>query len=152
MSKQVQLFLLILLAGCSASKQGKVVQGKDGKIESAVITAKCTPPQKSYARDLESKVKAEMDSLKFTPQVNFELAFGQKVVKLREYSPQGLDLDLLTFRICEMANNRGMTAEQTPALIEKAIHLWSSKASTGFHQDVRSYNQQGGITAGNVFF
>lgn len=143
--------LFIFLYACSSSKQGKVVQGKDGKIESAKITAKCSPPQKSYAKEIEAKLKAEMDSLKFTPSATFDASFNQKVIKLREYSYQGLDLDLLTFRICEMANNRGFTSEQTSSLIEKAIRLWRDENKMSLQQTIISNNQSGGITAGNVF-
>lgn len=143
--------LIIFLCACSPSKQGNVKQGMDGKIESASIKAKCSPPQKSYAREIETKLKAEMDSLKFTPSATFDASFNQKVIKLREYSSQGLDLDLLTFRICEMANNRGFTSEQTSALIEKAIELWKGGNKTSFQQTIISNNQTGGITAGNIF-
>lgn len=151
MKKIILVNFIVVFISCSPSKQGKVVQGKDGKNESAKITAKCTPPQKSYAREIETKLKAEMDSLKLTPSITFEASFNQKVIKLREYSSQGLDLDLLTFRICEMANNRGFTSEQTSALIEKAIELWKGGNKTSFQQTVISNNQSGGITAGNVF-
>jgi len=127
------------------------MQGKNGVIESATITAKCSPPQKQYARDLDISVKASMDSLKFTPAVGFDAIFSQKVKQLREYSSKGLDIDLLTFRICEMANNRGFTSEQTYKLIEKAIELWGSSSLPVINQIITSNNQTGGITAGNVY-
>lgn len=110
--------------------------------------AKCSPPQKAYSKDLSAKVKAEIDSLQQVPKSIFDLAFEQKVVKLREYSPRGLDMDLLSFRICEMANNRGLTSEQTYSLIDKAIGIWSG--TNTLTQTVTSNNQSGGITAGIV--
>jgi hypothetical protein len=147
-------FLFVLIS-CSTAKQGKVKQGKDGKIENAVITAKCTPPQKSYAKEIEAKLKAEMDSLKFTPSTSFDASFNQKVIKLREYSSQGLDWDLLAFRICEMSNNRGLTSEQTSNLLTKALDLWeNAQKSTQTQKPTQvafSVNQQGGITASNVY-
>jgi hypothetical protein len=151
--KTLLFFVMAFVFSCSPSKQGKVRQGKNGQIESASITAKCTPPQKSYAREIESNLKAEMDSLKFTPRATFDATFNQKIVQLREYSSSGLDLDLLTFRICEMANNRGLTSEQTSSLIEKAIQLWKEAGkTTSLQQTIISNNQQGGITAGVVNF
>lgn len=138
---------------CSSSKQGKVIQGKDGKIESAIIDARCSYPKKTYAKELDAKIKAEVDSLRFTPQSNFDVSFNQKVIKLHDYTAKGLDLDLLLFRVCEMANNRGFTSEQTSLLIQKAIDLWGqAEKPTSFQQTIISNNQQGGITAGNVFF
>jgi hypothetical protein len=150
LKKIPQLLGLLLMISCSSSKQGRVIQGENGKIKSAVINAKCTPPQKSYAKDLTVKVKAEIDSLRFVPTAVFESAFEQKVVKLRDYSTQGLDIELMMFHICEMANNRGLTSEQTASLIEKAISIYNKPAT--INQTVTSYNQQGGITAGNVYF
>lgn len=142
------IFVAVVLISCSTSKQGKMVQGEGGKTLNGTITARCTPPQKSYAKDMGVKVKSEVDSLGFVPKANFDLAFEQKVKQLREYSAKGLDLDLLTFRICEMANNRGMTSEQTADLIGRAITMWSN--NTGFIQNINSYNQSGGITAGVI--
>lgn len=146
LKKIPQLLSLVLMISCSSSKQGRVIQGENGKIKSAVINAKCTPPQKSYAKDLTVKVKAEIDSLRFVPTAVFESAFEQKVVKLRDYSSQGLDIELMMFHICEMANNRGLTSEQTTSLIEKAISIYNKPAT--INQTVTSYNQQGGITTG----
>lgn len=147
-------FLVLNSISCSTSKQGRVKQGKGGVIESAAIIAKCTPPQKTYAKELEAKLKKEMDSLRFTPAVNFDASFSQKVVKLQEYSTKGLDWDLLAFRICEMANNRGMTNEQTSSLLHKALDIWENAQNKKNDQPAQiafSINQQGGITANNLY-
>lgn len=142
------IFIAVSILSCSSSRQGKMIQGEGGKTLKGSITARCSPPQKSYAKDMGVKVKSEIDSLRYVPKANFDIAFEQKVKQLREYSAKGLDLDLLTFRICEMANNRGLTSEQTASLIEKAISMWSNNSS--FNQSVNSYYQTGGITAGVV--
>lgn len=157
MKKNILICLcLSAIISCSSSKQGKVKQGKDGKIENAKIIAKCTPPQKSYAKEIEAKLKATMDSLRFTPNANFDASFSQKIVKLNEYSPMGLDWDLLAFRICEMANNRGFTSEQTSSLLTKALDLWENAHKSSQKQQSTqvaiSLNQQGGVTANNVYF
>lgn len=145
------VFVALVCLACNTGKQGTVKQGKDGKIESAKITAKCTPPQKSYAKEIEAKLKAEMDTLRFTSISNFDASFSQKVVKLRDYSSQGLDLDLLLFRICEMANNRGFTSEQTTELLNKAIDIWNGgNKTTTLYQTIISNNQTGGYTAGII--
>jgi hypothetical protein len=150
--KIITCICILTIFSCSPGKQGVVRQGKGGEIESAKIKAKCTPPQKSYAKEIDAKLKAEMDSLRFASSSSFEASFNQKVIKLREYSSKGLDLDLLTFRICEMANNRGFTNEQTSELIKKAMELWNdNNKTTQLQQTVISNNQSGGITAGNVF-
>lgn len=158
----------LILLSCSSAKQGRTRQGKNGIIESGVIKPKCTPPQKSYAKEFDAKVKAEMDSLRYVSVSSFEAAFNQKVVKLREYSSKGLELDLVLFRICEMSNNRGLSNEQTTELINKAMALWnghsqasqapskiiSNNQSGGINindESVRSYNAQpGSITAHTV--
>lgn len=147
------ILVLFFLLACSNSKQRRVKQGKDGKIQKANITAKCTHPPKTYARDLEIKLKSDMDSLQFTPEASFDASFIQKVIKLHDYSTQGLDLDLLTFRICEMANNRGMTAEQTSDLLKRAMDIWneSNQKKNQPQQLAVSFNQQGGITANAIY-
>jgi hypothetical protein len=146
------IFAILSVLGCSTSKQGKIIQGKDGKIEKATILAKCTPPQKTYGKELEAKLKTEVDSLRFTPHASFEASFAQKIIKLHEYSSEGLDWDLVAFRICELANNRGFTSEQTSALMQKAMELWEKSHTNETPKQVAiSYNQQGGITANNVY-
>ncbi len=51
-NKFTDTLVILIMVGCNTSRQGIVVQGRDGKIENAKIVAKCTPPQKSYAKEL----------------------------------------------------------------------------------------------------
>lgn len=105
----------------SCGGQGKVIQGQDGVIESGVIKVKCSKPSKTYTKDLDLKVDAEMDALKTIPKSKIDVEVKKSVVKLTQYTSEGLDRDLMLFRICEMANNRGLSQEKTSELIDKAM-------------------------------
>jgi hypothetical protein len=145
--KLVIVICSLIILSCNSAKQGRIKQGKNGVIESGVIKPKCTPPQKSYAKEFDARVKAEMDSLRYASLSSFEAAFNQKVIKLREYSSKGLELDLVLFRICEMSNNRGFSNDQTADLISKAILLWNGENKANqTPSKIFSNNQTGGIT------
>jgi hypothetical protein len=125
--KKVYLAIVCLFfISCSTIRQGKVSQGKDGKIENATIIAKCTPPPTPFAKELEAKIKATMDSLRYAPSGSFDASFTQKVVQLHKYSTEGFDVNNFMFQICQMANNRGMTSEQTAKLITKGMEIWEN--------------------------
>jgi len=54
-----------------------------------------------------------MDSLKTIPKSKLGISLNNKVVQLTQYTSEGLDRNLVLFRICEMANNRGLTGAET---------------------------------------
>lgn len=62
------------------------------------------------------------DSLKYT--------IAEKVAILASFSQQGLDLDLVLFRICEMSINRNLSEKQTSELIAQAINSWNGNLPT----------------------
>jgi hypothetical protein len=116
---------LIIFSCKSPSNMGTMKNGPNGTIVSGTTTLKCTPPQKTYAKGLDAKVKLSMDSLSTIPIKDLEAGLTQTIVHLSDYSSDGLDMDLIMFRICEMSNNRGMTAEQTQTLVSQAIAQWN---------------------------
>jgi hypothetical protein len=109
---------------------GKTKYGKDGEIESGTATTRCTHPTKRYAKGLEIKVKNGIDSLALLPSNNMEAALTQTVTRLSDYSSEGLDIDLILFRLCEISINKGFTPEQTNSLFATAIDSWSKKNSS----------------------
>jgi hypothetical protein len=115
-----------LIPSCS-SNRGKIKQGKGGEIQSADVVARCEEPRKTYAKEIQATLKAEIDKLNKIPDIRLEAELRNKVIRLSDYSAKGLDLDLLLFRICEMSLNRGFTSDQTSYLIEIAIKAWSEK-------------------------
>lgn len=62
------------------------------------------------------------DSLKNT--------IAEKVAILASFSQQGLDLDLVLFRICEMSINRNLSEKQTSELIAQAVNSWNGNLPT----------------------
>lgn len=123
--------LMLLLVSCSSTKnRGKLTVGEGGVITGGQIKVYCDPPQKQYAKEIETKLLAEISELNNIPEAKLEASLNSKVIKLADYSSQGLDRDLLLFRICEMSLNRGLTNEQTQKLIDKAIKVWDEQTKS----------------------
>jgi len=116
-SKLCLLILLPFLYCCNTPKN-------------AANTSKCTPPTKRYTKDLDLKVKASIDSLKYFSSADLELGVTQKVIHLTDYSTAGVDVDLVLWRICETAFTMKLSPDQTQALMSKAIDVWNSKTTT----------------------
>lgn len=120
------LFLFLILTFSCTPKRGKVVFKEGGEIKEGTAKLYCDPPKKRYTKELQSKVKSEIESLSNIPASELELSLTNKVIRLADYSSVGLDKDLILFRICEMSINRGMTNEQTFKLIEQTIKTWDN--------------------------
>jgi hypothetical protein len=116
--------LAIALFGCD--NQGKVSYGKDGQITEGTGTLKCTKPQKRYASNVDGAVSAAVNTAGKAANGDVSGKIKTEVVKLQDYSQQGLDVDLILFRICEMSINRGFTNEQTIGLFNAALAGWTS--------------------------
>jgi hypothetical protein len=114
---------IALLVSCKTSNMGTKKTNADGSV-TETTKKKCAYPQKTYAKGLDAKVKLSVDSLSAIPVKSLEAGLTQTVIHLSDYTSEGLDRDLLLFRICEMANNRGLTAEQTQTLMSQAISQW----------------------------
>ena len=130
MNKIITLLLgTIVFAGfsCKSSKMGTANYGKDGAIESGTAKTKCSYPAKRYTKDLDAKVKASIDSLAGLPQASIDMAVKQTVTRLSDYSTEGLDIDLILFRLCEISINKGFRSEQTNALFASALDAWGKK-------------------------
>ncbi len=125
--KLSRYFIVILFFTNCKSNQGTVIQGKGGEIESGKITVRCSKPLKTYTKELEGKLDGELDSLSNISNSKLELSLKNKVVKLTQYTSEGLDRDLMYFRICEIANNRGLTNEQTVSLLEKSLDAFDKE-------------------------
>lgn len=123
------LSIFIISFSCNSSKMGKTKYGKDGAIESGTATTRCTHPTKRYTKGLELKVKDGIDSVALLPSKNIEAGLTQTVTRLSDYSPEGLDIDLILFRLCEISINKGFTKNQTDSLFQIAIDSWSKKNS-----------------------
>jgi len=121
--------LSALVIGCD--NQGKVDIGKDGEITQGTATLKCTKPQRRYASDVDGAVSAAVKTAGQAATGDVSAKVKSEVVKLQDYSQQGLDVDLILFRICEMSINRGFTNEQTIGLFNAALAGWvgGAKAS-----------------------
>lgn len=120
----------MITVSCKSSKMGKATYGNDGTIQSGIAKTNCTYPSKRYTKDLDAKVKASIDSLAGLPQASIDLGIKQTVTRLSDYSSEGLDIDLILFRLCEISINKGFNAEQTKSLFATAIDAWSKKNSS----------------------
>ena len=119
-------FLCLFLFSCQ-SNQGKVIYGNDGSVVGGTGIARCEKPNKPYANTMDASVKAEVEQLGSIPSAELDAKLKTSVVKLTDYTSEGLDRDLLLFRICEMSINRGFTNEQTKSLIEKTMGIWDEE-------------------------
>lgn len=116
-------------ASCNSSKMGKANYGKDGSINSGVVSTRCTYPLKQYTKSIDAKVKTSIDSLVQLPYSKFEVGVKQTVTRLAEYTPDGLDIELILFRLCEISLNKGFSSQQTENLFNSAIDAWKKKAN-----------------------
>lgn len=148
-SNRIIILLFFFVCSCaSPSKMGKVRVGEDGKVVEGTTTRRCEPPAKRYANNLEAFVKASVDSLAQIPSGNLEFEVKKTVTRLSDYSSEGLDIDLILFRICQMANNQGMNNLQVEKLIQASINAWNNKnkeSSTIINNGINN-----GIMAGTV--
>lgn len=118
-------FLTLILTG--SCNRGTIKYGSDGVITAGKGKAKCEKPNKPYAKEMDLAVKAEVEELGAIPSAQLDTKLKSTVVHLADYSTQGLDRDLLLFRICEMSINRGFTSDQTLSLIENAMTVWDEE-------------------------
>ena len=122
---------MLTISACKPpGTMGKRKIGKDGVVESETNILKCTPPRKPFTKELTAKVKPAFDSLYNTPLTRLEFSLQTAVVKLTDLTPEGLEMDHILFRICEMSINRGFTNEQSTQLINAAIAAWKEKKVT----------------------
>ena len=101
--------------------------GEGGKIVSGKVYTKCTKPQKRYTKSVEAAVNASIKALDTANSSKLSASLKTEVVRLTDYSQQGLDLDLLLFRLCEMSNNSSLSPENTNNLFNEAIKTWNSR-------------------------
>lgn len=121
------LSIVALFHSCNSSKMGKIQYGENGVIKSGTGVSRCTHPQKTYTKSLEVVVKGTIDSIAKIGNANLNVGLRQAVTRLNDYSPEGLDIDLILFRVCEMANNRGLNATQIDELTKIVLDAWSGK-------------------------
>ncbi len=124
------ILICILFISCNSSKLGKSKIGADGAVISGTNTNRCSHPTKVYAKSLEIKVQNALDSTLGLPFSKLNLGVNQTVTKLGEYSPEGLDMDLILFRLCQISLNKGFTANQTEELLKIAIASWEKKKNS----------------------
>lgn len=115
------ILIFIPVIWCCNPTQG-TVKTKNGKEVSSKYKLSCSPPTKTYAKGLEAKLDASIDSLSSLPKTNFEASIETTVVKLTQYTSEGLDRDLFYFRMCEMLNNnRDLSKESRKQLFDKVL-------------------------------
>lgn len=122
--KFVLLSFFVINVSCINPNRGTVRYGDGGKIIDGQAIVRCDPPRKTYAKELDTQVKAKVGELNKVPASELDAKLKTTIVHLADYSTQGLDMDLIMFRICEMSANRGFTNEQTTELIKIAMNSW----------------------------
>ncbi|MGZ3883723.1 MAG: hypothetical protein ACXVPQ_05260 [Bacteroidia bacterium] len=102
------------------------------------LKLRCTEPQKRYAENVDVAVKGSIDAVKDVENASVEAALKTQVEKLTDYSQQGLDLDLILFRICEMSINRNFRSGQTDSLIKEVTDTWNHRLSINEQKNIIS--------------
>lgn len=141
-------YFIFLLFSCTPNKLGKLTLGENGKVISGTKKLRCSHPQKRYARNLELKVKGSIDSTLLVPRSNLETTINKTVTRLADNTSEGLDIDLILFRICELANNLGLNEAETNTLLKTALEAWNRTKYPGI--TVTNYGINNGIIAGTV--
>jgi hypothetical protein len=119
------LFLIYSVFGC----RSKVELGQKGEITKGQIYPKCSKPDKRYTKTVEVAVKGTTKSWGSLTEAELASTVKTDVIKLTDYSQQGLDRDLLIFRICELGNNRILSAVQVQELMVLGMNTWDSRMS-----------------------
>ncbi|WP_028889502.1 tetratricopeptide repeat protein [Tenacibaculum ovolyticum] len=119
--------LFVLFIYSCAGNRGTIKYGENGIVVGGTGKARCEKPKKPYTKTMDASVKAEVEELSSVPSAELDAKLKTTVVKLTDYTSQGLDRDLLLYRICEMSINRGFTNEQTVSLIEKTMGIWDEE-------------------------
>lgn len=136
MTKKLKFFiasLVIIFTSCSSLKIGK-----DGAIEGGTIHPKCTKPEKRYTKSVDAALKGSVAKWKVVSGVDLTASVKTEVTKLTDYTQEGLDLDLVLFRICEMSRNKDLTRDQTNDLITLGMKSWNSKMSINEQKNIIS--------------
>jgi hypothetical protein len=128
-TKRYFLVILVIQLLISCRSQGTLDLKEDGKIAKGKVKLKCDKPQKTYTKTVDAALTGSVAKLEEIDGVNLNATLKTEVVKLADYSQQGLDLDLLIFRMCQMTNNKSMSSEQAQELITLAIKTWNNKMS-----------------------
>jgi hypothetical protein len=133
LSKLITLTLIWFLTSC----RPYVESTKDGGTKYHVYT-KCTKPSKHYAKSVEIALKGSVAKWESVSGVDLTSSVKTEVIKLADYSSQGLDLDLLLFRVCEMANNRALSTEQMNEIISLGTKTWNNRMSINEQKNIIS--------------
>lgn len=128
------LTVLSLMSSCSRSvktlgSNGEIVGGK-------TYATKCTKPAKRYSKSVEAAVEGSIKALDVTNSNKLTSSLKTEVIRLTDYSQQGLDLDLILFRLCEMSRNSSLTQTSTQILFSDAIKTWNSKMSINEQKNI----------------
>jgi hypothetical protein len=121
------LSFFLLSVTCVAQGHGDL--GKDGTIIGGRVKFRCSKPSKRYTKTVNVAVKGAFDTWKEVSNLDLSASVKTEVAKLTDYSQEGLDLDLILFRVCEISNNRGLNAEQINDLIMTSTSTWNNKMS-----------------------
>lgn len=121
----VLLFVLHTLS-CKHGKDIGTIQFNNTEILEGSARLNCTKPNKTYSQKIERILQLEIDALNEIPKEKLSLSIDESAVRMFQHVNEGLDRDLLLFRICEMSINRGLTNTQTTELIKLVIKSWST--------------------------
>lgn len=126
----------MVLACCKS--QGHLNLSKGGEIESGKVNLECAKPLKTYTKAVDAALKGSVAKLETTEGIDLNATVKTEVIKLTQYSQQGLDLDLLVFRMCQMTNNKALSSTQAQEIITLAMKTWNSKMSVNEQKSVVS--------------
>lgn len=128
-------FILICMLPVASSCQIKrgVEQRNEGKVESGKYKLYCESPKLPEYGKFKKTINeylGEAIGSRFDFSDTLKYTIAEKVSILASFSQQGLDLDLVLFRICEMSINRNLSEKETSELISQAINSWERSLPT----------------------
>jgi hypothetical protein len=123
---------MLPVASSCQIKRG-VEQRNEGKVESGKYKLYCESPKLPEYGKFKKTINeylGEAIGSRFDFSDTLKYTIAEKVSILASFSQQGLDLDLVLFRICEMSINRNLSEKETSELISQAINSWERSLPT----------------------
>lgn len=127
----IHIHLIFFTISCNTTRGFE--HRKGGNVKSGKYKLYCESPSLPDYGKFKNTIddylgKSLSNKTNYSESLNYTLA--ENVAILASFSQQGLDLDLVLFRICEMSINRNLSEEQTSELITQAVNSWNRNLPT----------------------
>jgi len=116
------LTIVVTLPACIIrhSQDGKTVN------EVAFLPGKCGEPRKTYTNHVKAELDSSVGKIKDTEQAKLKLTIENEVIRLTQFTPDGMDRDLVHWRICDTLLTLGISEEKSVELLTLVYTTWDN--------------------------